>query len=142
MITPMRVFVLIFNAHTENEGIHTVRVGDRNKILMFESQDDAIRFALMLEAQDFHTPTVEAMDAEEIKEFCESADYEWEIIPENSDLIIPPEINLEETDWQPDGQYDDTSDDSLEFDDVPPAEETEFSATELEKIRRKLEGLL
>jgi hypothetical protein len=57
-------------------------------------------------------------------------------------LIIPPEINLEETDWQPEGQYDDTSDDSLEFDDVPPAEETEFSATELEKIRRKLEGLL
>ncbi|HIK06950.1 MAG TPA: DUF3110 domain-containing protein [Trichormus sp. M33_DOE_039] len=142
MITPMRVFVLIFNANTENEGIHTVRVGDRNKILMFESQDDAIRFALMLEAQDFPTPTVEAMDAEEIKEFCDSADYDWEIIPENSDLVIPPEINVEETDWQPDGQYDDTDDSSLDFDDVPPAEETEFSAAELEKIRRKLEGLL
>ncbi|MBD2361215.1 DUF3110 domain-containing protein [Anabaena minutissima FACHB-250] len=149
MITPMRVFVLIFNAHTENEGIHTVRVGDRNKIFMFESQDDALRFALMLEAQDFHTPTVEAMDAEEIKEFCENADYEWEIIPENSSdpsHFIPPEINLEETDWQPDGQpdgqYDQTGDDSLDFDDVPPAEETEFSPTELEKIRRKLEGLL
>ncbi len=53
MITPMRVFVLIFNAGTDNEGIHTIRVGDRNKILMFESEDDALRFALMLEAQDF-----------------------------------------------------------------------------------------
>ncbi|AUT02381.1 hypothetical protein CLI64_19390 [Nostoc sp. CENA543] len=142
MITPMRVFVLIFNANTENEGIHTIQVGDRNKILMFESQDDAIRFALMLEAQDFPTPTVETMDAEEIKEFCESADYDWEIIPENSDLVIPPEINVEETDWQPDGQYDDNYEDGLDFDDVPPAEETEFSAAELEKIRRKLEGLL
>jgi hypothetical protein len=150
MITPMRVFVLIFNANTENEGIHTVRVGDasgsqlRNKILLFESQDDAVRFALMLEAQDFPTPTVEAIDAEEIKEFCESAGYDWEFIPENSDLVVPPEINVEETDWQPDGQYDDedTDDEIFEADQVPPAQDTEFSAAELEKIRRKLEGLL
>ncbi len=142
MITPMRVFVLIFNANTENEGIHTIRVGDRNKILMFESEDDALRFALMLEAQDFPTPTVEAIDAEEIKEFCESADYDWEIVPENSDLVVPPELNVEDTDWQADGQYDDTGDGSYDDYDVPPAEEPEFSAAELENIRRKLEGLL
>ncbi|WP_066382293.1 MULTISPECIES: DUF3110 domain-containing protein [unclassified Anabaena] len=142
MITPMRVFVLIFNANTENEGIHTIRVGDRNKILMFESEDDALRFALMLEAQDFPTPTVEAIDAEEIKEFCESAGYDWEIVPENSDLVVPPELNVDETDWQVDGEYDDTGDGSYDGYDVPPAEEPEFSAAELENIRRKLEGLL
>lgn len=142
MITPMRIFVLIFNAHTDNEGIHTVRVGDRNKILMFESEDDALRFALMLEAQDFPTPTVEALDAEEIKEFCESADYDWEIIPENSDLVIPPEINVEETDWQLDAENDETDEDAFESEQVPRAEETEFSDSELEDIRRKLEGLL
>ncbi|ABA19867.1 conserved hypothetical protein [Trichormus variabilis ATCC 29413] len=144
MITPMRVFVLIFNANTENEGIHTVRVGDRNKILMFESQDDAVRFALMLEAQDFPTPTVEGIDAEDVKEFCASANYDWELIPENSDLVIPPDINVEETDWQPDGQYDDedTEDEIFESDLVPPAQDSEFSETELENIRRKLEGLL
>ncbi|WGV27486.1 DUF3110 domain-containing protein [Halotia branconii] len=141
MITPMRVFVLIFNANTENEGIHTIRVGDRNKILMFESEDDALRFALLLEAQDFPVPTVDALDAEEIKEFCESAGYEWEIIPENSDLIIPPEINLEETDWQADDQKEDI-DDSFRFNQVPPAEEPELSDSELDKIRRQLEGLL
>lgn len=138
----MRVFVLIFNANTENEGIHTVRVGDRNKILMFESQDDAIRFALMLEAQDFPAPAVEAIDAEEIKEFCQNADYDWELIPENSDLVIPPERNVEETDWQIDGQYEQNDDQSFDIDQVPPAQEPEFSATELENIRRKLEGLL
>ncbi|BAB74130.1 DUF3110 domain-containing protein [Anabaena sp. FACHB-709] len=144
MITPMRVFVLIFNANTENEGIHTVRVGDRNKILMFESQDDAVRFALMLEAQDFPTPTVEGIDVEDVKEFCASANYDWELIPENSDLVIPPDINVEETDWQPDGQYDDedTDDENFESDLVPPAQDSEFSETELENIRRKLEGLL
>ncbi|KZL47726.1 DUF3110 domain-containing protein [Nodularia spumigena] len=149
MITPMRVFVLIFNAHTENEGIHSIRVGDaaasqsgtvRNKILMFESEDDALRFALLLEAQDFPTPTVEMLDAEEIKEFCESAGYEWEIVPANSDLILPPEMNLENTDWQADEQ-EDTDEDSYLSNQVPPAA-PEMSDSELENMRRKLEGLL
>lgn len=122
MITPMRVFVLLFNARTENEGIHTIRIGDRNRVLMFEAEDDATRFALMLEAQDFPSPTVEAMDAEEIKEFCESADYDWELIPEGG-LALPPETNVEETDWQLETQSEDPNPD-------------------LDAIRRKLEGLL
>jgi Protein of unknown function (DUF3110) len=150
MITPMRVFVLVYNARTANEGIHSIRVSDgsaslpgavRNKILMFESQDDAIRFALLLEAQDFRTPTVEAIDAEEIKEFCESAGYDWEIIPENSDLVVPPETNLEETDWQADARKKDTDKESFNSNQVPSAA-PELSDSELDKIRRQLEGLL
>lgn len=124
MITPMRVFVLLFNARTENEGIHTIQEGDRNKILMFESEDDALRFGLLLEAQDFPTATVEAMDTEEIKEFCESAGYDWEIVPEGA-LAIPPEVNVEETDWNSDEE-----------------KSAELSDSELDSIRRKLEGLL
>ncbi|MBE9199765.1 DUF3110 domain-containing protein [Nodularia sp. LEGE 06071] len=150
MISPMRVFVLIFNAHTENEGIHSIRVADtsasqpgavRNKILMFESEDDALRFALLLEAQDFPTPTVEMLDAEEIKGFCESAGYEWEIVPANSDLILPPEMNLANTDWQPEGQEEETDEDSYRSNEVPSAA-PEMSDSELENMRRKLEGLL
>lgn len=128
MIAPMRVFVLLFNAGTENEGIHTIQVGDRNKILMFESEDDATRFAIMLEAQDFPSPTVEAMDAEEIKEFCDSTGYDWEVVPEGA-LEIPPEANVEQTDWQTEKQPDEQ-------------QATEFSDPELDSIRRKLEGLL
>ena len=124
MITPMRVFVLLFNARTENEGIHTIQVGERNKVLIFESEDDASRFAGMLEAQDFPTATVEAMDAEEIKEFCESADYDWELIPDGA-LALPPETNVEQTDWQ--------------VEDKKPAD---LSDSELDRMRRKLEGLL
>jgi len=124
MITPMRVFVLLFNARTENEGIHTIQVGDRNKILMFESEDDATRFAVMLEAQDFPAATVEAMDAEEIKEFCESADYDWEVIPEGA-LALPPETNLEQTDWE-----------------LDQSEPEDLADSNLDSIRRKLEGLL
>jgi Protein of unknown function (DUF3110) len=139
MITPMRVFVLLFNARTENEGIHTIRVGDRNKILMFESEDDATRFALMLEAQDFPAPAVEAINAEEIKEFCESANYDWEIIPENGNLVVPPEVNVEEPDWQEDPEPSDISE--ISSSQMLP-EESDSSDAELDSIRRKLEGLL
>ncbi|MBC1238165.1 DUF3110 domain-containing protein [Nostoc sp. 2RC] len=144
----MRVFVLMFNARTENEGIHTIRKGDaeggklRNTILMFESEDDATRYALMLEAQDFPTPTPEAINAEEIQEFCESAGYDWEIIPENTNsLVTPPELNVEQTDWQPDAEKDDSPEDSLDAN-QQSAEESELSNSELDKIRRKFEGLL
>ncbi|MFB2769599.1 DUF3110 domain-containing protein [Pelatocladus sp. BLCC-F211] len=141
MITPMRVFVLIFNAGTDNEGIHTIRVGDRNTILMFESEDDATRFALMLEAQDFATPAVEAIDAEQIKEFCQSTGYDWQMVTENSALMVPPEINVEETDWKPDSEIEQTQTNTQSSNQESPPK-SELSDSELDSIRRRLEGLL
>lgn len=141
----MRVFVLLFNAGTENEGIHTLQIGDRNKVLMFESEDDATRYALMLEAQDFPSASVESMDDREIKEFCESADYDWELVPDGA-LTLPPEGNVDETDWQIEDEFDTEFED--DFDDEPEvtqsdaSEESQMSDAELEKIRRRLEGLL
>ncbi|MCC3512326.1 MAG: DUF3110 domain-containing protein [Microcoleus sp. PH2017_17_BER_D_A] len=111
----MRVFVLLFNARTENEGIHTIQLGDRNKVLMFESEDDATRFGVMLEAQDFPEPAVEAIDDEEIKEFCE------------------PEDNVTQTQWQAEGQSEPES---------QPESDSEVSQDELDSMRRRLEGLL
>ncbi|HEY9796145.1 MAG TPA: DUF3110 domain-containing protein [Leptolyngbyaceae cyanobacterium] len=124
MVAPKRVFVLLFNARTENEGIHTIRIGDRNKVLMFESEDDATRFGVMLEAQDFPEATVEEMDVEEIEEFCRDADYDSELIEEGM-LALPPEVNVEETDWQAEAK-----------------EVKEPEISDLERIRRQLEGLL
>ena len=139
----MRVLVLIFNAGTDNEGIHSIRISNAqgiegNKILMFESEDDATRFALMLEAQDFAVPTVEMMNADDVKEFCESTGYYWEVIPENSELVLPPEINVEQTDWQAETEMADTNE---EFSSLNPPS-PEIANSELESFRRKLEGLL
>jgi hypothetical protein len=127
----MRVFILLFNARTDSEGIHTVQMGNRQKILMFESEDDATRFALLLEAQDFPTATVEAIDSREIEEFCRQADYDWEIIEEGR-LAIPPEENVEELDWESKQKGPASQ----------PASESEMSPAQLESIRRRLEGLL
>lgn len=124
MVVPKRVYVLLFNAGTDNEGIHTIRIGDRNKVLVFDSEDDATRFALMLEAQDFPEATVEEMETEEIEEFCQSAGYDMELIEEGM-LALPPEANVEETDWQ-----------------VEANKTKEPETSDLDRIRRQLEGLL
>lgn len=126
----MRVYVLLFNAGTENEGIHTLQYGDRNKILLFQDEDDALRFALMLEAQDFPPATVESIEEEEVIDFCREADYDWElVIP--GDLLIPPEQNVDSLDWDQNN---------------PPSAnddgQSEFSQDELDRLRRRFEGLL
>lgn len=128
----MRVFVLLFNARTENEGIHTLKVSDRNVVLMFESEDDATRYGLLLEAQDFASPTIEAFESEEIEEFCQGADYECKLVPEGM-LAVPPETNVEQTDWDPEVKAARSS---------TQDPETELSDSELDQIRRRLEGLL
>ncbi len=125
----MRVFVLLFNAGTDNEGIHTLQVGDRHKILMFESEEDATRYALLLEAQDFPSPNVERIDSDEIEAFCRQADYDWEIISEGK-LTIPPEQNADELDWNQASSSDGEE------------KSSEMSSDELDRIRRQLEGLL
>jgi hypothetical protein len=128
----MDIFVLLFNARTDNEGIHTLKVGDRNVVLMFEAEDDAIRFGLMLEAQDLGAPTVERFDSEEIEEFCQSADYECKLI-HAGELTVPPETNVEETDWHPEASRSPKE---------TTTEKPELSSAELDSIRRRLEGLL
>jgi hypothetical protein len=123
----MRVYVILFNARTENEGIHSIQAEDQNIIMMFSEEDDAHRYAMMLEAQDLPNPTVEPIDSEEIEEFCQSANYEC-ILVEAGMLVVPPDSNVEETDWQADGQHrsNNKSSDGIDYD----------------QIRRKLEGLL
>jgi Protein of unknown function (DUF3110) len=130
----MQVFVLLFDEGTENLGLHSILIGNRNLVLMFEQEDDATRYALLLEAQDFPVPTVEAMEQTEIEEFCEGAGYESRFVPagfvpqtdDERVLLAPPETNLEETDWQVDAK----------------PETPKESESELERLRRKLEGLL
>ncbi|MBE7385292.1 MAG: DUF3110 domain-containing protein [Leptolyngbya sp. SIO1E4] len=129
----MQVYALLFNAGTDNEGIHSLQAGGRNTVLMFESEDDATRFGLMLEAQDFPTPTVEGFDEKEIEEFCQGAGFDCKRIPAGA-LVMPPDDNVDKTDWKADGTYD--------GEEPPTADESRLSNEELDDIRRRLEGLL
>lgn len=146
----MRVHVLIFNARTENEGIHTIQMGGRNYVLMFEDEDDATRYAMLLEAQDFGSPTVEPLDDDEIKEFCAQASYHWKLVPKNFRpstpeerlLLAPPETNLEKHDWDPAAPPE-----RIERQQAPSSgtggdARPTMEDSELDKIRRQLEKLL
>ena len=124
----MLVHILLFNAGTDNEGIHTVQMGDRNTILMFKEEDDALRYAGLLEAQDFPEPKVESIDSEEVEHFCRQANYDWKIV-EPGQLEIPPDKNVEDLDEL-----------SWEKEATPEAES--MPNDELDRIRRQLEGLL
>ncbi|MEM9135782.1 MAG: DUF3110 domain-containing protein [Cyanobacteria bacterium P01_F01_bin.42] len=124
----MNVFVLLFNTGTGNEGIHTLKLKDpdvegmhQDVVLAFQEEDDATRFALLLEAQDFPLPVVEAFAQEEIAEFCRDSGLKMQLV-EKGTLAVPPETNVSKTDWQ-------------EEDERP-------SESEFDRIRRQLENLL
>ena len=123
----MSVFVLLFNARTDNEGIYSRQEGNRNVILMFEQEDDAVRYADQLEAEDFPKLTVEGIDPEEIEEFCQDSDYDF-ILVTSEMLVTPPSQSLEETDWQPDKPQQSKSDGEDSID--------------LEAMRKRLEKLM
>ena len=113
----MNIFVLLFNSGTEKEGIHSIELKGRTIVLMFEEKDDAERYCGLLEAQDFPLPSVELINIDEIRDFCNKLDYECKLVEKNfipktaEDrlLISPPQKNLEVHDWnQMDSKSDNT----------------------------------
>ena len=142
----MRVHVLLFDAGTDSEGIHSLEIAGRTVVLLFENPDDAERYAGLLEAQDFPVPTVESLDREDVDLFCREAGYEARLIesgfvPSNDEerlFMAPPQSNRDVSNWKDDGV--------AEQQGVEPARqglETEpESNPELDELRRRLEGLL
>ena len=142
----MRVHVLLFDAGTDSEGIHSLEIAGRTVVLLFENPDDAERYAGLLEAQDFPVPTVEALDREDVDLFCREAGYEARLIesgfvPSNDEerlFMAPPQSNRDVSNWKDDGV--------AEQQGVEPARqglETEpESNPDLDELRRRLEGLL
>ena len=126
----MDVFVLLYNFGTEKEGIHSIELKGRTIVLMFEDKEDAERYCGLLEAQDFPLPTVQLINIDEIRDFCNKLDYESKLVEKNfvpksaEDrlLISPPQKNLEVENWNPD--------------------ETKDNNIDLNSIKEKLEKLL
>ena len=135
----MSVYVVLFNARTENEGIHSLQMEGRQLVLMFEVEDDATRFAVMLEAQDFPPASVESFDQAEIEEFCESAGYEA-VVVEDGTLLMPPEKAVDKTTWDPDVDPMDAARAQLE--ETARGSMQDASSNEMDRIRAQLEKLL
>ena len=137
-----RVHVLLFDAGSEAEGIHSLELNGHTVVLLFEEEDDALRYAGLLEAQDFPEASVEALPREDIEHFCAEAGYEARFVPtgflpetaEDRLLLAPPEHNLDTNSWKEDDLQ--GADETLE----PQSSASEQA--DLEAFRRSLEGLL
>ena len=114
----MNIFVLLYNFGTDKEGIHSIELKGRTIVLMFEDKDDAERYCGLLEAQDFPLPSVEMINIDEIKQFCNKLDYEYKLVEKNfipktaEDrlLISPPQKNLEVENWNQEDSKDESID--------------------------------
>ena len=130
----MLVHVLLYEAGTESEGIHSLELKGSTVILMFEDKDDAERYCGLLEAQDFPTPTVEELTRRDIESFCVEAGYEARyvekgFIPSTDEerlMISPPLSNLEVGNWN----------------NQENINERTPSNDQLEDIKKRLENLL
>ena len=131
----MRVNVLLFDAGSDSEGIHSLEIAGRTVVLLFENPDDAERYAGLLEAQDFPVPTVESLDREDVELFCRDAGYEARFVasgfvPESDEerlFMAPPEANRDVSQWK-------------DEESLPEPEQS--SSSELDALRKRLEGLL
>ena len=136
------MFVLLFDAGSDQEGIHSLELAGNTVVLLFEQRDDAERYAGLLEAQDFPVPTVEALAREEMELFCSQAGYEARYVPagfmpataEDRLLIAPPEQNMDTSHWR---------ETELQAQSEGPSDPPVITGdAELEAFRRRLEGLL
>ncbi len=140
----MLVHVLLYDAGQDSEGIHSLELSGQTVVLMFENRDDADRYAGLLEAQDFPTPTVEALDREEIELFCREAGYEARFVsdgfvPKSDDerlMLAPPSANRDVANWQEPDQ------EPTQGQGLPSKDDSDSSIQDLDDVRRRLEGLL
>lgn len=84
---------IITLAGKEKDGAFSVTDEDGEKILyLFEEEDDAFRFAMMLEEDDY--PETHVMEVEDniMIEICDLHNHSYAIITSN-DIVVPPKDN-------------------------------------------------
>lgn len=77
----------------EEKGAYSVSDEIGEKVLyIWEEEDDAIRFAMMLENEGYPKMDIVEVEEEMLIKTCETHDYSYTIITKN-DFVIPPEKN-------------------------------------------------
>ena len=83
------MFILTI-AGKEKEGAYSVPDGEGDQILyLFTEEDDALRYAMMLEQDDYPEMHVLEVEDEIMIKTCESHGYNYTVITSN-DIVIPP----------------------------------------------------
>ena len=89
------MFILTVHGR-EEEGAYSVKNDDGEQILyLFEEEDDATRYAMMLEEDGYPEMHIIEIDDEVMLTTCNIHGYQYSIITPN-DIVIPPDT--EDTD--------------------------------------------
>ena len=83
------MYILTVNGK-ENDGAYSVQDDDGEHILyLFEDEDDALRYAMMLE--DGGNPQMHVIEVEDeiMIKTCQTHDYRYAVITQD-DIVIPP----------------------------------------------------
>ena len=79
-------------AGKENDGAYSVTDDDGNQILyLFEEEDDAVRYAKMLENTDYPEMHVLEVEDEVMIKTCQVHNYNYTVIT-SDDIVIPPKV--------------------------------------------------
>ena len=76
-------------AGKEKEGAYAVDENDKRKVYIFLDKDDAVRYAGLLEADDFPDMSVVQVNDQEIIEACVKHGHEYFVVTPD-DIVIPP----------------------------------------------------
>lgn len=77
----------------EKEGAYSVMNEDGDQILyLFQEEDDAVRYAIMLEEEDYPEMHVIEVEDDMMMKTCESHGYDYTVITPD-DIVIPPKTN-------------------------------------------------
>lgn len=88
------MFILTINGK-ETEGAYSVQNNEGDQILyLFQEEDDAARYAMMLEEDDYPEMHVIEIEDKVMIKTCEMHGYQYTIITPN-DIVIPPETNYD-----------------------------------------------
>ena len=83
------MFILTIHGK-ENEGAYSVQNDDGDHVLyLFQQEDDATRYAMLLEDQDYPEMHVIEVEPEMMIGVCEDHGYGYTVITPN-DIVIPP----------------------------------------------------
>jgi hypothetical protein len=88
------MFILTIEGR-EKEGAYSVTDDDGEQIIyLFEEEDDAVRYAMMLEDDGYPEMHVIEIEDEVMIKTCEMHDYKYTVITAN-DIVIPPETDYD-----------------------------------------------
>ena len=83
------MYILTVNGK-ENDGAYSVQDDDGEHILyLFEDEDDALRYAMMLEDEGGPDMHVIEVEDEVMLKTCQMHDYRYAVITQD-DIVIPP----------------------------------------------------